>query len=186
MATTMDTLGLMAMEQQNLRQSIGWLYVEVEKLNEKFTRQEMLDQDFDTLRYHIVNIEKDMDKLEEDIVNLKEDIVKIWTHCAGTLSTVEKKDARIASLEKDIVNLKKEGEQTDARLARLEEQVDIVYIQNVCGGTYTLSGKSEAGQASAAVDSELLCKKEELEAKEKAEDKAAGRKQTLMTHHFGP
>ena len=27
---------------------------------------------------------------------------------------------------------------------------------------------------------------EELEAKEKAEDKAAGRKQTLITHHFGP
>ena len=148
----MDTLGLMAMEQQDLRQSIGWLYVEVEKLNEKFTRQELLDQDFDTLRYHIVNIEKDMDKLEEDIVNLKEDIVKIWTHCAGTLSTVEKKDARIASLEKDIVNLKKEGEQTDARLARLEDE-EIARIRKACGGE--------------------VMNLEELEAKEKAEDKAA-------------
>ena len=39
MAATMGTLDLMAMEQQNLRQSIGWLYVEVEKLNEKFWQE---------------------------------------------------------------------------------------------------------------------------------------------------
>ena len=132
MATTMDTLGLMVMEQQNLRQSIGWLYVEVEKLNEKFTKQvidelyvevevEKLNEKFDTLEEDIAKLKEDIDKLKEDIANLKEDICKIWTQFAGTRSMLEKNVARIASLEKEIFNLKKEGYMTDARLERLED-----------------------------------------------------------------
>jgi len=139
MATTMDSLGFMVMEQVDLRQRITAMeqqaLLTTQEMNEKFTAQEMHDTDFDKLHRHIVKIEK-------DIVNLEEE--------------VQKKDARIASLEKDIVNLKKEGEQTDARLARLEDE-EIARIQNARGGTYTLSGKSEADQASAAVGSELLC-----------------------------
>jgi len=171
MAATMGTLDLMAMEQQNLHQSIGWLYVEVEKLNEKFTKQvidelyvevevEKLNEKFDTLEEDIAKLKEDIDKLKEDIANLKEDICKIWTQFAGTGSTLEEKDARIASLEKDIFNLKKEGYMTDARLQRLED-AEIQRIWKAGGGevmgTYTLSGESGAGQASAAVDSELLC-----------------------------
>jgi len=167
MATTMGTLDLMAMEQQNLRQSIGWLYVEVEKLNEKFTKKviddldvevevEKLNEKFDTLEEDIAKLKEDIDKLKEDIANLKEDICKILQIVFDTL---EKKDARIASLEKDIVNLKKEGYMTDARLERLED-AEIQRIWKAGGGevmgTYTLSGESGAGQASAAVDSELL------------------------------
>ena len=163
MATTMGTLDLMAMEQQNLRQSIGWLYVELEKLNEKFKKKviadidvevevEKLNEKFDTLEEDIAKLKEDIDKLKEDIANLKEDICKILQIVFDTL---EKKDARIASLEKDIVNLKKEGYMTDARLERLEA-AEIQRIWTHHFGTYTLSGESGAGQASAAVDSELL------------------------------
>ena len=58
----------------------------------------------------------------------------------------------IQVLEKNIENLMKEGEEKDARIARLEDE-EIARIRKACGGE--------------------VMNLEELEAKEKAEDKAA-------------
>ena len=99
----MDTLGNMVRAERDLRQRI--MAMEQRHLLTTREMNEKYDTDFATLHRHIV-------KIENDIVNLKEEVVK--------------KDARIASLEK-----KKEGEQTDARLARLDdEEILEARIQN--------------------------------------------------------